>query len=160
MNRFAKNSLLKVIGLGAISGLRSMSGPAFLTSSLQKDRDKLQGTPFAWLGSPITATLFTLMSAGELVVDKIPGIPPRTDPPALAARALSGALVGSGVRAAAGQSRLAGAVLGSLAAVTGAFAGYQARRFLTTEGGLPDPPVALAEDALVLATGNLLLRDE
>ena len=45
----------------------------------------------------------------------------------------------------------AGALIGAVAAVAGAFTGYYLRR-LVTESGTPDLPAALCEDAIAVGT--------
>ena len=149
--------LLQIFGLGAISGLRTMSGPALLARSLE------QHPPEQWPHEAIrqvatapAPTLLAMMAAGELVADKLPFISARIAPVALAGRATSGALTGVVLSLLHKRSPLLGALVGSGAAVAGAFAGYHARRWLTVEKGLPDFPVALLEDGLVLALGTRL----
>ena len=52
-----------------------------------------------------------------------------------------------------------GAVLGGLGALAGSFAFYHLRYFLTHEKGLPDPVVALAEDALAIGLGLWVVNE-
>jgi uncharacterized membrane protein len=94
------------------------------------------------------------MAAGELVRDKIPGLPDRIEPAPLLARATSGAVSGAALSQAAGEPLAAGAVPGAAAAVLSAFGMYHLRRTLTHRFGLPDLPVALAEDAAALSIGR------
>ena len=119
--------------VGAASGMRTMSGPAALAL-----RGRLPGGPAV-----------AALAAGELVADKLPFVPPRTDPPALAARAASGAVSGS--RLAGGP----GAALGALAAAGSSFATMRARSALVELTGLPDPVVAVAEDGVALGAAAL-----
>ncbi len=102
-------------------------------------------------------SLVQLFAGGELIADKLPFVPARTDPLPLAARAASGAAVGAALSALEGWSLWVGAALGGAAAVAGAAAGYQARRALTQDKGLPDLAVALAEDAVVVGVGRKVL---
>ncbi len=46
--------------------------------------------------------------------------------------------------------RIEGAILGGVGAIVGSFAGWAARKLLSSSG-LPDPVGALAEDAAVIA---------
>ena len=153
-------TMLQVVGLGFMAGLRSASPHAFLAAHLQGQEAKLAGTPFRWLTTPTAATVLTLMAAGELAADKVPSIPARTEPGPLIGRALSGASAGAALSVARDRSAGAGAALGAVAALVGTFAGYHARRALTGDDRLLDPPVALLEDALVIAGGQLLLGEE
>ena len=148
----------RALGLGAISGLRSMSGPAFVSSSAAKDRVPLDGTRLAFLGSPIVSKLFLLAAAGELVGDKLPSTPSRTAPPPLIGRAGSGALVGAAIFASEGRRAAAGGAIGAAAAVVAAYAGERLRARLGEITDLPDPAVALVEDWVVLYTGYHLTR--
>ncbi len=149
----------KALGLGAISGLRSMSGPALLSRAAARDRLSLEGTRLSFLGSPRVSKTLLVMALGELVVDKLPATPSRTALPPLLGRAAMGALVGAAVFASDGRREAAGATLGSSAAVVAAFAGERLRVLAGGITGLPDPVVALAGDAIVLLGGLRLLSD-
>ena len=78
---------------------------------------------------------------------------------ALLGRAASGALVGAAVFVSEGNRATTGAALGSTAAVVAAFAGEWIRALAVETTGLPDPAVALAEDATVLLVGLRSLRN-
>jgi uncharacterized membrane protein len=149
----------KALALGSISGLRSLSGPVFVSRAASRGRLDLEGTHLAFLGSPRLAKLLALMELGELVGDKLPITPSRTAPPPLLGRAASGGLVGAAVFVAEGRRAATGAVLGSAAAVVAAFAGERLRAQLVEVSGLPDPVVALAGDAIVLLVGFASLRE-
>jgi uncharacterized membrane protein len=152
-------SVWKALGLGAISGLRSLSGPAFVSRAASQGRLDLEGTSLAFLGSPRLAKLLALMELGELVGDKLPIAPSRTAPPPLLGRAVSGAVVGAAVFVSGGRRAATGAVPGSTAAIVAAFTGERLRALIVEKSGLPDPVVALAEDATVLLVGFSSLRD-
>lgn len=152
-------SASRALGLGAISGLRSLSGPAFVSRAASRGDLDLDGTIFAFLGSPRLSKALVLMELGELVGDKLPAAPSRTSPPPLLGRAASGALVGAAVLVSDGRHATTGAALGSTAAVAAAFAGEWIRALAVEKTGLPDPVVALAEDATVLLVGLRSLRN-
>lgn len=144
----------QILGAGVICGMRTLSGPAFLAAYAQKhERQIPDGSLLRWLATPPVPFLLKAMAAGELAGDKLPGIPARIETGALLARLLSGALVGAGLSTLQKRSRLGGALLGGAAAVGAAYAAYHARRALTEGKGLPDPLVALAEDAVVMGLG-------
>jgi uncharacterized membrane protein len=149
-------SALRVLGLGAISGLRSMSGPASVARAARDGRIPVKGTRLAFLASPRLATVLTIFQAGELIGDKLPSTPSRTALPPLLGRAAAGALVGAAVSE--GKRPVANALLGGAAAVAAAFAGENLRAALGSRTGLPDPPLAVAEDAVVLIVAARLLR--
>lgn len=148
----------RTLGLGAISGLRSMSGPALLSRAAAKGSLQLEGTAFAFLGSPRISKALLVLALGELFTDKLPVTPSRTSIPPLLGRAASGALVGAALFASDGRSAATGAALGSSAAVAAAYAGERMRALAGEKSGLPDPVVALAEDAIVLVGGSRLLK--
>jgi len=149
----------RALGLGAISGLRSLSGPAFVSRAASRGDLDLDGTILAFLGSPRISKALVLMELGELVGDKLPATPSRTSPPPLLGRAASGALVGAAVFVSEGRRATTGAALGSTAAVVAAFAGEWIRALAVEKTGFPDPVVALAEDAAVLLVGLRSLRN-
>jgi len=84
------------------------------------------------------------LAFGELVADKLPRTPSRLQPPALAGRVASGAAAGGAV---AGP---AGACVGGAAALAASCAGAGARAALVRASGLPDPAIAVVEDALAI----------
>jgi uncharacterized membrane protein len=96
---------------------------------------------------------------GELDGDKLPITPSRTSPPPLLGRAASGALVGAAIFVSEGRRASMGAALGSIAAIAASFAGERIRALTVEKTGIPDPVVALAEDAAVLLIGLYFSRD-
>ena len=152
-------STSKALGLGAITGLRSLSGPAFVSRAASRGDLDLSGTVFAFLGSPRIFKALFLTELGELVGDKLPATPSRTSPPPLLGRAASGALVGAAVFVSEGRRAMIGAALGSTAAIVAAFAGERLRALAVEKTGLSDPVVALAEDATVLVIGLRSLKN-
>ena len=143
--------------LGVVAGIRSASGPAIFTRLAARDPAALAGTPWALFADPRVRTLITLGAAGEMVIDKLPFLPPRTDPLPLAARLLSGATIGAGALRLAGESWAPGALLGALGALAGSYAGFYGREALAQRVGLPEPIGGFVGDALVLGAARLLL---
>jgi uncharacterized membrane protein len=152
-------SASRALGLGAISGLRALSGPAFVSRAASRGDLNLDGTFLAFLSSPRLSKALVLMELGELVGDKLPATPSRTSPPPLLGRAASGALVGAAVFVSEGNRATTGAALGSTAAIVAAFAGERLRALAVEKTEFPDPIVALAEDATVLLVGLRSLRN-
>jgi uncharacterized membrane protein len=149
----------RALGLGAAAGFRSMAAPAALSRAAANGRlDGIGATPFAVLGSSRISRLLTLFEAGELIVDKLPLAPSRTSPPPLFGRASSGAFVGAALFASEGRRAATGGALGAVAAVASAYAGEQLRARIGQLTGIPDPAVALLEDAVVLLSTYRLLR--
>ncbi len=116
-------------------------------------------SPLKWLGTSRAALIFQCLGAGEIVGDKLPKTPSRLDPGPLFGRALFGGLCGAALCLDADESSALGAVIGAASAVASAFAFYHLRHTLTTDIGLPDFPVALAEDALAYGGGWKALAD-
>jgi len=117
----------------------------------------LTGSRLALLGSTAAAVIISLLALAELVVDKLPTTPKRTAPVPLGARAFTGALSAIVIFTSAHQPIAAAAILGGLGGVVGAFAGYEVRHRLVANRRLPDFAVALAEDAVAIAGGFLLV---
>ena len=135
-----------------------MMAPAAVSWAAHLGCIDLRDTPLAFLGATPAIAITSLLAIGELVADKLPSIPNRTEPGSLAARAVSGALCGAALCAAAKESAGAGAVLGGLGAVAGAFAGYEIRRKAVRALEAPDFTVALAEDAVAIGSAALFVR--
>jgi uncharacterized membrane protein len=151
--------LLRSAELGAASGLRSMAAPAGLSRRLAGSRgDRPGGVLADLLARTPTRSLLEMAALGEMIADKLPGIPDRIEPGPLLGRAVFGALAGGVLARRNRESGALGALLGGAAALLAAHAGFRARRALTRTAGLPDLPVALCEDALALALARHAVR--
>ncbi len=120
--------------LGALSGMRSMAAPAAIAKP-----------PFA-----LTATFFL---AAELVADKLPITPNRTAAGPLLGRALAGGIAAAIFCSSRKRNPVAGALIGAAAAVGAAYGAMKLRREITRHLSIPDPLVALMEDAVVATVG-------
>ena len=98
-----------------------------------------------------------VLAVGEALADKLPFMPNRTDPPAVAARAVSGGLSGAAICSSAKRSMLAGALIGAAAAVGATFGAYKLRKWAGEHSHLPHPLIAILEDATVAGCGLLVL---
>ena len=152
------NIYLKAIGIGAVAGMRTASAPA-LTSHYFENNPSLflDASPLKGLGRTTTANVLRFMAAGELIVDKLPFVPPRTDPAPLGARAVSGGVCAAAVFLAQGKPPAVGAALGAASAVASAFAFMNLRLWIGKAAKLPDPVVAAAEDGVMLGIGCAVL---
>lgn len=90
------------------------------------------------------------LALGELIADKLPTTPSRTIPPALVFRALSGGYAGRSVARIFAADVNWGAGAGAVGAIVAAYAGMALRAGIVRSTGLPDPIVALAEDAVAI----------
>jgi uncharacterized membrane protein len=141
--------------LGVVAGLRSMTAPAAVAWGARLGWLHLHGTPLSFLGLSWVPYVLTVLMLAELVADKLPRTPPRTQPGPFIGRVVLGAVAGGAIAAGLGQSFLAGAIAGGLGGVAGTLGGYRARTSLVRALGVPDYVVALVEDAV--AIGGALL---
>jgi uncharacterized membrane protein len=155
----ALTALGRAAALGVAAGMRSMSAPAALSRHLAGGPAESDGELERLLAHPAAPWVLGIASFAEHVADKLPSTPNRTDAGPLGARIGSGALCGAVVAHRAGESAVAGAVVGALAAAAATFAAYELRHALTADAGLPDLPVALAEDFGAVALAEAALRD-
>ena len=148
--------LLDAFLMGCICGLRSMTAPAVVAWGAHLDWLHLRGW-LAFFASPVSLVIFSLFAVGELIADKLPFIPPRTQPGPLGVRILFGAVCAAALCNSGGTSTVLGAILGALGAVAGTFAGYYYRRLLSRGAAVPDLLVALLEDLVAVGGGFLFV---
>ena len=117
----------------------------------------LDGSWLAFLANKISLAVFSLLGVGELIADKLPFIPGRTQPGPLGARIIFGALCAAALCLSGGASLPLGAMLGGVGGIAGAFAGYNYRRWLSRGAKLPDLLIALLEDVVAVGGGLLLV---
>ena len=146
--------LLYAFLLGCVCGLRSMTAPAVVAWAAHLGWLHLEGSLLAFFANKISLVIFSLFALGELIADKLPFIPRRTQAGPLGVRILFGAVCAAALCISQAASPALGAVLGGLGGVAGAFAGYYYRRGLSAK--VPDLLLALLED-LVAVGGGLLL---
>jgi uncharacterized membrane protein len=150
-------TLALAAGFGALAGMRTFSAPLALAQAVRGGGLSLAGTPLSLLGSANGAHAIAALALGEVIADKTPFIPNRTDPPSLLGRFVSGALAGASVARARKQGWIGPALAGGAAAVGLAFAAFELRRRAAERSSIPDPVWALAEDAIVIGSGMALL---
>ena len=138
------------IGIGFVAGLRSLTPPAVVAWAAHLGWLNLRDSPLAFMGSTITAVIFSLLAVFELIGDLRPQTPKRTAPFPLVARILTGGLCGACLCAASNQPLIFGAILGAIGAVIGAFAGYEVRRRLVAALNIKDIFIAVVEDLVTI----------
>ena len=143
-------TLILAFALGVLSGLRSMTPTAVTAWAAQLWWPAVRSTGISIMAAPLTAYIFTLFAAVELVFDKLPITPSRLEAGPLGARIVLGALAAATYSAAFNAPIIFGAIAGAVGGVTGAYAGYHGRRYLTATKRLPDFLVALGEDAVAI----------
>jgi uncharacterized membrane protein len=132
--------LARACAIGALSGSRSMLGPAVMAQS----------------ALPRTArAILTMMTAGELVADKSAAIPARTDAFPLAGRLVLGAAAAAG---SVKRHRLQAALAGAAGALAATYAMFHLRRIATTRLRIPNVIAGMIEDAAALGAGAMLTR--
>lgn len=150
--------LLLAVGIGFVAGLRSLTAPAAVSWAAHLGWLPLQGTPLELMGSTAAVAIFSILAVSEYVTDLLPQTPRRTTPGPLLWRIVMGSLSGACLGIPAGQSLVAGMVLGGLGAVIGAFAGYEARRRLVRGLGVKDIAIAIPEDLAAIGLAYLIVR--
>jgi uncharacterized membrane protein len=136
--------------IGFFAGLRSLTAPAATAWAAHLGWLKLE-SPLSFIGSLPSVIILTVLAVGELVVDKLPSTASRTAAPGLIGRMLTGGLAGACVAVGGAQAALAGAALGLIGGVAGAFVGYEVRSRVVKHLGIRDLYVALVEDVVAIA---------
>jgi len=143
-------ALAFVLGIGFAAGLRALTPPAVMAWAAHLGWLNLNNSPLAFMGSAITAVIFSLLAVFELIGDLRPSTPKRTAPVPLIARILTGALCGACLCAATNQSLVIGAILGGVGGIVGAFAGYEIRKKLVAALKIKDGFIAVLEDLITI----------
>ena len=150
---------LTAFQIGVVAGMRSMMAPALVSHKLSTITPKpLSGSTLQFMTSPKTATTLAILAGGELIGDKLPNAPDRTGWPQILGRLASGALSGAALAQADGHLPEYGGLAGALGAAVGSFTFFHLRHWLTHEKNLPDPLIALTEDALAFGAGLLIIK--
>ncbi len=144
--------------LGVMAGMRSMSAPALISQVARKGNLALEGSKLGFLNSRGAISTTALLAVGELIADKLPATPARTDAGPLTARVVSGAVSGAVLCSAKKRSPWMGAFYGTLGALGATFAAYHLRRSVKQNLKLPDVVIAVAEDAVVAVSAFLIAR--
>ena len=148
------------LGLGFAAGLRSLTPPAAVAWAAHLGWLNLNNSPLAFMGSIITAVIFSILALFELFLDLQPTTPKRTAPFPLVARILMGGLCGACLCAASNQSLIIGAILAAVGGAIGAFAGYEIRRKLVAGLNIKDVFVALLEDLVAIGLACFFARPQ
>lgn len=139
--------------LGAVSGLRAAMAPAVISWAARKWGVNLDSTPFSAFKGPGVGRTAVAVALGEILTDKTPFVPNRTDSTALLGRAVSGAAAGAAVFKFRQRNILLGAAIGSAAAVGAAYGSFYLRKAIRHRFDLSDRAVGLIEDGVALTAG-------
>ena len=143
--------------LGVVAGLRSQLPTAVLAA---RGLGPASG-PLASLKTAAGRRSAYLAAVGELVADKLPATPSRMSRGPLVGRVVSGGVAGAVLAASTGARRgglALPALVGAAGGWLGSWGGFTARRALVARTGLPDPAVAVAEDAVALGLAAVAVR--
>jgi uncharacterized membrane protein len=152
------NSVLALsLGIGIVTGLRSLTAPAAVSWAAHLGWLDLGDTPLALVGSTPALVVLSLLAVAEYVADLLPQTPARITPGPLIFRVLMGGLCGTCLCVSANQSWLAGAALGGIGGVIGAFVGYQARVGLVKALKVKDALIAIPEDLIAIVFAYLIV---
>ncbi len=151
------NVMVLALCIGIVAGLRALTAPALVSWAAHLGWLHLEGTPLAFMASTVAVAIFTVLALVEYVTDLLPKTPPRTAPPGLIARIVTGVLSGACVGVSGGASLLVGAVLGVIGALIGTFGGYKARTGLVRALNVKDIFIAIPEDLVAIGLGYLLV---
>jgi uncharacterized membrane protein len=148
---------VRAFGLGFVCGMRSLLGPALVRRKIAAQ--KADSPAQAVAASPLSAALLPILSAGELIGDKLPGTPDRTMGASVVFRAASGASVAASLYDLKRESPVTGAVIGAAGAIVATYGIFYLRRTISRRKAVPDVILGLTEDALAAGLGLLMLRD-
>jgi uncharacterized membrane protein len=144
-------------GLGVVAGSRSLLAPAAVSWGISRGWLTVPEPRLRLLANPLAPKILTALALGELVGDKLPKTPSRTNSGPFAARVMSGALCGAAVGSAGGSVKM-GMIAGAAGGAVGTFALRALRGLLASAFGR-DLPAALLEDAAAIGGGLLLVHE-
>ncbi len=134
----SKRAFERAMRLAVVSGLRSTFGVALLEAAYNKPNRK------QW----------AMAALGELVVDKVPGVPSRAALPSMIPRAAAGAWVAKQVMEREGVEDPWAVPMGAAVAAGVAALVPRLRSVLGAVTGVPGPLLGLLEDYLALKIGG------
>lgn len=151
-------TLAAAAALGALTGIRSLSGLAVLAArSLAAGPQPGAGWAERALARPGATALAALLELGEMIADKTSWPPPRIAPVSLAGRALLGAACGAAQARRWRGPAAAAAALAGATAVASAIAAYRLREGTAAHLRVPTAVLGAVEDLLVAAAGAGLI---
>jgi uncharacterized membrane protein len=142
--------LIAIPLLGVVTGLRTLTPMAVLCWFAYRGDLPVDDTWAFWTGKLASVIIFSVLAAGELVVDKLPRTGNRTALAGLIPRLLFGGLVGAIVAAGLDGPGFEGVILGLGGALLGTFGGFLIRRELVQRTGGKDWPVGALEDLIAV----------
>jgi len=154
-----KHPFWQVLGIGTLAGMRTSSAPAITSQILSHHHSKrLERSPLNFMQSKAVANVLTVLTVSEVIIDKLPATPNRTQPAGVVFRGLSGALAGASIYKASGNNVALGAVLGAASAITSTYISFLLRKNIVKNTSVIDPVIGALEDALVISAGIGLVK--
>ena len=148
-------NLFPAFGLGAMTGMRSMMALAFVSDHAEKEKRQKANPALHILTLPQTVTALKFMAAGEVIMDKTPFAPNRTDAVPLIGRLVLGGLVGAAVSK---DKWIQGGAVGALGALAATYAAYYIRKTLHDDQHIPNVLLGVAADAIVAQAANRMVE--
>lgn len=150
---------LKAAGLGAIAGMRTFSAPVVVSHVYSRHPSKnVDNSPLHFLQTIPTSKVFKVLAAAELIGDKLPFTPNRTNTGGLIGRFAAGALCGAAVYQAGHKMPVIGGLIGGTAAIATAFGCMFLRVGLGKKTRLPDAVIGAFEDAIAITAGTAIAK--
>jgi len=141
-----------------MAGMRSLSAPWLMALRANREPAALRGSWLGWLGYKQVLGFLSLMEAGELITDKTGVLPNRIELLPLLSRVPFGTFAGAAAFTEADRPAILGAATATAGAVASSFIFYHLRRAVGRKTGLPDPVVALGEDAALAGIALAVMK--
>jgi len=154
MRTYNNGPNLQTVLLATVAGMRTMAAPAIVSYMLSRNNNNLlRHTRYNVVQTKGFATFFKVAAIAEIAGDKNPLAPNRIEFGGVAARSLSGALVGSAIYKQNNRKPIVGALLGATVAVAATYACFYLRKTLKERYKIADPVLGAIEDCIAIATG-------
>lgn len=154
-----KNNVAKLsAGLGAVAGMRTTIAPAVVSHYLSRNPKKaLAKSRLGFIQSPTASMVTKLLTAAEVVADKMPAAPNRIIFAQTLPRVLSGAFVGAVIYKAGKQSAAEGVLIGGVSALAATYASFYLRKLLGKVPLMKDPLLGAVEDVMAVRSASSLM---
>ncbi|TWR31315.1 DUF4126 family protein [Mucilaginibacter pallidiroseus] len=152
------SSFLRAAGLGAVAGMRTFLAPAIISHFYSRHKSQnIEGSAVGFVQTIPTSKVFKVLAAGELIGDKMPMAPNRTEAPGLIGRIVTGVFTGATIYKADSKNALLGGLIGGTAAAAATFGCFFLRTTLNKKTALPNFVTGACEDALAITLGAKLI---
>jgi uncharacterized membrane protein/uncharacterized protein (UPF0548 family) len=150
---------LLAAGWGALAGMRSMLPISAASRSLKTESSHIMGNAAArHIARPATGKILSVLALAELIADKLPSIPNRTRPIALAGRVASAAVAAAAVSARRGRTGWGPPLIGAVCAVASSSASFRFRAWLSRRFQISSSLAGVVEDVVALSLAAFMMR--